>query len=218
MQKPYHSIPPRRSAIRTTTTQHVTIPDIEEDERYYLARPMPRSALRYRDAQGHEVIQRGKQRLVIHTEEPPPTTEAHPSRRSRTPAILGGMVAMLVLILLINWLAGLWTAYQLNAQYGFPRTWQTDVVVGHHDSATHPSHFLIENLSGHIIILEIPGEDVSHARIYSGPTLSGPDAASIPVTGSFQDRNGDGKPDLILHIGDQTLVYLNDGIEFKPQS
>jgi len=27
--------------------------------------------------------------------------------------------------------------------------------------------------------------------------------------------NGDGKPDLLLHVQDQTIVFLNDGTQFK---
>jgi hypothetical protein len=37
-----------------------------------------------------------------------------------------------------------------------------------------------------------------------------------PVTGEVRDVNGDGKPDLIVHIQDQTLVFINDGTEFRP--
>jgi len=29
--------------------------------------------------------------------------------------------------------------------------------------------------------------------------------------------NGDGKVDMIVHIGDKQIIYLNDGTQFKPQ-
>ncbi len=93
-----------------------------------------------------------------------------------------------------------------------------DAVVGHGDSADHPSHFIFLNLSGHVIIIELPGGDVSHAKIYAGPTIFTDDAASVPITGEFKDVNGDGKIDLIVHIQDQRIIYLNDGSQFKPQS
>jgi len=57
-----------------------------------------------------------------------------------------------------------------------------------------------------------------HARIYSGPTLFSDNGDSIPVTLEFSDVNGDGKIDMIVHIGDQKIVYLNDGTQFKPQA
>ena len=31
------------------------------------------------------------------------------------------------------------------------------------------------------------------------------------------DVNGDGKVDMIVHVGDQKIVYLNDSTQFKPQ-
>ena len=42
-------------------------------------------------------------------------------------------------------------------------------------------------------------------------------ATQTPVTLEFYDVNGDGKVDMIVHVGDQKIVYLNDGTQFKPQ-
>jgi hypothetical protein len=110
-----------------------------------------------------------------------------------------------------------WTNHQLDAAYGFPRTYQTDAVVGHADSSDHPSHFLFLNLHGQVLIIELPAGNPAHARTYVGPTLLTDHASSVPVTGEFKDVNGDGKIDLIVHIGDQRLIYLNDGTQFKLQ-
>ncbi len=99
----------------------------------------------------------------------------------------------------------------------FPRTYQTDQVVGHQDSTDHPSHFIFLNLNGHVLIIELPAGDSSHAKIYQGPTLITDNASSVPVTGEFKDVNGDGKIDMIVHIGDQRIIYLNDGTQFKLQ-
>ncbi len=104
-----------------------------------------------------------------------------------------------------------------NHVYGNPLTYQTDQVVGHGDSTDHPTHFIAINLNSRITIIEIPGGDTSHARIYSGPTLYSDNGNSIPVTLEFKDVNGDGKVDMIVHIGDKRIIYLNDGTEFKPQ-
>ena len=36
------------------------------------------------------------------------------------------------------------------------------------------------------------------------------------MTLSFKDVNGDGKLDMLVHIQDQTFVFLNDGTQFRP--
>jgi hypothetical protein len=79
------------------------------------------------------------------------------------------------------------------------------------------THFIAINLNSHITIIEIPGGDNAHARIYSGPTLYSDNGNLTPVTLEFKDVNGDGKVDMIVHVGDQSIVYLNDGTQFKPQ-
>src|SRR6266487_4661311 len=43
--------------------------------------------------------------------------------------------------------------------YGYPRTYQTDAVVGHGDSLAHPSHFIAINLDGHLEVIELSGGD-----------------------------------------------------------
>jgi hypothetical protein len=101
--------------------------------------------------------------------------------------------------------------------YGYPRTYQTDAVVGHNDSAAHPSHFIAINLNGHTTIIEFPGGDTTHATIIAGPTDVGPDAASDPVTLTFKDVNSDGRPDMIITInGTSRTVYINDHGTFRP--
>src|SRR5712692_10656797 len=157
----------------------------------------PTGARRWVDTKGNQVIQRGNQRFVIHDELPP-------KRRVHWVLILWiGMLSMLAFYLLWNWGTTWWTDHQLYATYGFPRTYQTDQVVGHADSTDHPSHFIALNLNGHIEVIEFPGGDGSHARIYIGPQLFGDNAILTPVTLSFKDVNGDGKPDLLLHVQDQ---------------
>jgi hypothetical protein len=179
------------------------------EDRLYRPTPAHSSARRYTDAQGRQVIEQGKQRLIIHKNQPP--------RRLHWAFFLG--IGMLLTLLL--WLGGQWAitgiqAHNADAQYGYPRFWQTDAVVGHEDSAAHPSHFLFENLHGQVIVIEIPGGNPAHARIYSGPTLFEPNADQFPVTGSFVDVNGDGRPDMEIHIDGQTIIYLNNGTQFVP--
>jgi hypothetical protein len=183
--------------------------ELEEEESYYTQRPHS-SSVRYTQPR-QQVIQRDNKRIVIHNE-PPPTRKLHWS------FILGlGMLTMLGLwaggSLLLNW----WQNHQLDSTYGMPRTYQTDQVVGNSDSTSHPTHFIAINLNSRITIIEIPGGNSAHARIYSGPTLFSDNGDTIPVTLEFYDVNGDGKVDMIVHVGDQKIVYLNDGTQFKPQ-
>ncbi|MBX5448445.1 hypothetical protein [Thermogemmatispora sp.] len=127
-----------------------------------------------------------------------------------------GMLCMLLLwcllLPLISW--GRTTLDDLR--YGRPRTFQIDAFVGHNEVAGIPSHFIALNLSGHIEIIELPGGDPAHARIYSGPQLYDPDANLVPVTLSFADVNGDHKPDMLIHFQSTRLVYINDGGAFRP--
>ena len=130
-------------------------------------------------------------------------------------------------IVLLFFVAGWWLLIQIGTwwqvtqddwHYGRPRTFQTDAVVGHHDSIANPSHFIAINLNRHILIYEIPGGDASKTVVYRGPTLIGQEEELVPVTLKFQDMNGDGKPDMILVIGESTIVYLNTGSSFKVQN
>jgi hypothetical protein len=183
--------------------------ELEEDDSYYTER-RPTSSVRYTQPR-QQVIQRGNKRIIIHNE-PPPTRKLHWS------LILGvGMLLMLALWVLGSFALSWWQNHQLDSTYGMPRTYQTDQVVGHADSAQHPTHFIAINLNAHITIIEIPGGNSSHARIYSGPTLYSDNGDQTPVTLEFYDVNGDGKVDMIVHLGDQKIIYLNDGTQFKPQ-
>jgi hypothetical protein len=183
----------------------------EEDDDSYYPQRMPTSTRRYVDTRGNPVIQQGNRRIVIHNEPPP-------KKKSHWLLLIGiGMVFMLLLWVGLQMLANWWINHQMDSTYGMPRTYQADQVVGHGDSTDHPSHFIFENLKGHIIIIELPGGDISHARIYSGPTLFSDNAELIPVTAEFKDIHGDGKIDIVLHIQDQRIVFLNDGTQFKPQ-
>lgn len=201
-------------AIRTKASQQTprwgeteeALDEIEDDPHYYPARRAS-SALRYTDQQGNPVLQDGKRRYVLHQQKPPRPV-------SKLFFVGFGMLVMVGLFVSLsavgNWVAGV----QANATYGYPRTWQTDVNVGHESGK---SHFLFENLDGHVFFEEIPeGTDFRHEIVYPVTTLFGPDVASIPVTASFQDVNHDGKLDIILHIGSTNIVYLNTGTGFKP--
>jgi len=196
-----NTIPPRASR-----TQDY---DLEDDDSYYTQRP-PTSAIRYTQPR-QQVFQRGNKRIVIH-DEPPPRKQAH------WLLYIGiGMIATLALWAAFQMLGAWWSQHQLDATYGSPRTYQVDEVVGHADSTDHPTHFIFLNLKGRVVIIELPGGNIAHARIYNGPAIIGDNPEQIPATAEFQDVNGDGRIDLIVHVGNQQFIYINDGTQFKPQ-
>jgi hypothetical protein len=172
---------------------------------------MPTSAVRYIDTRGDQVIQRGNRRFVIHDEPPP--------RHRRRPhwLVISGlsMIVMLLLWWLLSLAPGWWTEHQLDATYEFPRVSQADAVVYPGDSAAHPSHYLFLNLNGTVLIIELPHGDSAKARIYKGPTLFSDNADQIPVTGEFRVVNS--KLELLVHIQDRVILYLNNGTQFIPQ-
>jgi hypothetical protein len=172
---------------------------------------IPTSARAYVTRSGQQVYEQGNRRVVVHPEPPP-------KQRTHWLVYIGiGMIAMLALWVVLQLLGSWWSAHQSDATYGFPRTYQVDQVVGHDDSTDHPSHFVFLNLKGRVVIFELPGGNVARASIYNGPAIIGDNPAQIPVTAEFEDVNNDGKIDMIVHVGNQQIVYLNDGTQFKPQ-
>ncbi|HLI70671.1 MAG TPA: hypothetical protein VKV19_13010 [Ktedonobacteraceae bacterium] len=140
------------------------------------------------------------------------------SRRRLEPLILVNVGALMMLVL---WLLGTqvfaWGASALNTlRYGYPRSYQIDAVVGHQDSPTSPSHFMAINLHGRVEVIEWPGGDASHARIYLGPQLVGPGADQQPVTLRFADVNGDHRPDMIVGVQNTQIIWINTGSSFRP--
>lgn len=169
----------------------------------------PTSAIRYPDSQGQPRYTRD-----IYA-------QAKPTRLLRPRSIVKPLVWSLVIVsvMVLGWIAltqlGTWWTNQQNQwAFGYPRLYQTDAVVGHGDSPRHPSHFIALNLNQQILVIEIPGGDASKAKIYIGPTLIGDGQDLIPVTVSFEAGAKPGKPDMYLHIGDQVIVFLNDGQKF----
>ena len=125
------------------------------------------------------------------------------------PGMAVGMMLAVVLVMLAQWLIG-WAGNTWNdLHYGYPRTYQIDAVVGHQDSAAHPSHFLALNLQGQVEILEFPGGDVAHTKVYVGPQLSGPEAALLPVTLRFVTPAHASLPNMVVIVGSSQFVFVN---------
>lgn len=139
-------------------------------------------------------------------------------RRIKHPLLyLGvGMLAMLAL-----WVLGSMVVTGISTKlddmtYGYPRTFQTNAVVGHNgDSAASPSHFIFLNLNRHVEVIEIPAGDPTKMRVYIVTTLFGDNDDLTPITGYFKDVNHDGKPDMIIKIQDSRIVFLNENGAFR---
>ncbi len=127
-------------------------------------------------------------------------------------ALVVMLLGWMVLSAVTNW----WQVTQDDWRYGRPRTFQTDAVVGHNDSAAQPSHFIALNLNRHVEIIEFPGGDATKAKVYIGPVLVGPGQDLAPVTLSFRDVNGDGKLDMIVNVQGSHFVFINANGAFRP--
>jgi hypothetical protein len=133
--------------------------------------------------------------------------------------ILGvGMLLMWALWLVLMQLNTMWQSYQQDVAYGRPRLFETTAVVGQNDSDGSPSYFFAVNVNGRIGLIELPGGDYTKSRIYMGPSLFGDGKELTPVTLEFKDVNGDGKKDMVIHMGTEILVMINTGTGFRPQN
>ncbi len=134
----------------------------------------------------------------------------------KTLAIAAG-VAVFALVAYLGVSAALdWSRVKLDdLQYGRPRTVQMDAYVGHNESEGMPSHFIAMNLNRRVTIVQLPGGDTTQASVILGPYLFGQGEDLTPVELNAQDVNGDQKPDLVVSVKNEQLLYLNDGASFK---
>ena len=110
-----------------------------------------------------------------------------------------------------------WQRHLDDITYGYPRTYQVDVNVGHGDPDHPQSHFIALNLHGVIEVVEIPGDPTRHKPyLYIIVHLAMDGADLVPATLSFRDMNGDGKPDMLVFVDGTFWVYFNNGTLFVP--
>jgi hypothetical protein len=129
---------------------------------------------------------------------------------------IGMLLALALVVLLhmaLNWISVTWD----DVHYGRPRTSQVDAFVGHETTGI-PSHFIALNLRGRIEILEFPGGDATHARVYLGPQLYGDNADLVPVTLRFVDTRHDHHPDMVVVFGENHIVFRNEQGTFRPST
>jgi hypothetical protein len=102
-----------------------------------------------------------------------------------------------------------------DLRYGRPRTTQLDAFVGHEETNGQPTHLMAINLNRQVMVIELPGGEAAKARTLSGPYLFGANEELTPLQLHLQDLDGDGKPDLLLDIRQEQLVYLNRDGAFR---
>jgi len=131
------------------------------------------------------------------------------------------IAGILVLYIVLN-IGGSWIQHTRDDwTYGNPRTYQTDSNVGHGSPQAPMSHFIAENLTGQVLVIEIPGGEPGKAHIYQITTLAH-GSNDTPVTVSFKDLNADGKLDLLVAIGEPdnplfVVMLFNNGQTFVPK-
>jgi hypothetical protein len=114
---------------------------------------------------------------------------------------------------LVAWGGRVWD----DLSYGYPRTFQTDGVLGNGDSAANPSHLLALNLKGQILLEVFPEGDASRAKVYVLTQLSGRGSDRNVVTVRLIDPAHTGKPDIVVEVADTVSLLINDGLgNFRP--
>jgi hypothetical protein len=229
----------RKPRTRANTRVSVVADDneLEEDDEYYTTRSHS-SARRYQ-RMPDVITRQGKVNVVEHYHEqplrthrqqlPPPRQregitdevediQLQPQRRFHPLVWIGTFCIFLILGWFgLNAVTTWYQGVQNDWTYGKERHFEINAVVGHSDSATNPSHFTAENNNGQIMVIELPGNHVSKAKIYQIETVPG-NVGNPPVKISFQDLNGDGKLDMLVQIGDGSaklyVTLFNNGSEF----
>jgi len=196
--QPYTSVQVRSRAGRPTPT---TIDDVSgEDGDYQQPSRMGTSARRY-------------QQLPTTQQKQLPQSELEKQRLHWLVWAGGALCIMLLGWVGINGLSGWIHDREDDFTYGYPRTYQTDANVGHYGRV---SHFLCLNLHGEIEVIETQPGHPDASKVYVIMVLPA-DQDRVPVTISFQDINGDGKLDGLVHLGGTEIPLYNNGTTFQSQ-
>src|SRR6266699_4216091 len=206
-------LPPEEIAYLTTRSRY-TAPAahsyvvIDEEGQDVYTRPQTRTSTRRYNLAPYS-HGRGERR----TEELP--------RQGKHPLFYIGICLVIVVVFL--------TAYTLippalqkwhdDSMYGYPRTFQTDVNVGHGGV----EHFIALNNHGTIEVVEIPTNPspTNQPRLYIVTHFVDQGADLIPATVSFSDVNKDGKLDMVVSVYNGTnpseYFLFNNGATFVPK-
>lgn len=108
--------------------------------------------------------------------------------------------------------AGVWID---DLRYGRPRTVQLSSFVGHGEESGQPTHFLAMNLNRRVVVWELPGGDAAKTRTLQGPYLFGANEHLTPILLRVEDMDADGRPDLVIGVKDEEIIYINSGDSFR---
>jgi hypothetical protein len=166
-------------------------------------------AITSRDLRSTEAARRPRPTTVI--------TIPHQRRRASALPSANAFVYLVTLVLALFVANALfspifaWGKIKLDdMKYGRPRTVQTSAFVGHDEANGLPSHFVAMNLDRRVVIMEMPGGDPAKARTIVGPYLFGAGEDLTPVQLRFSDVNGDQRPDMLVSVKQEEMVYIND--------
>lgn len=166
-------------------------------------------AITSRDLRSKEAARRPKTTTVI--------TIPHSRRRVSALPTTNAFVYLITLVLALFVANALfspivsWGKIKLDdMKYGRPRTVQMSAAVGHDEVNGMPSHFVAMNLERRVVIMEMPGGDPAKARTIVGPYLFGAGEDLTPVQLRFEDVNADQRPDMLVSVKQEEMVYIND--------
>lgn len=198
-----HAMPAANPAAAPTTRRQLFAPVRRAQEEVTPTRPQPT-----RQSQSHVNSQT--------SQAAPSTKNAEKVVQAKAVAIMAGLSIAAIALYAVISMAVEWAQIKLDdLQYGRPRTYQMDAYVGQNEAEGAPSHFIAMNLNRRITILQMPGGDSAKVSTIIGPYLFGQGEDLTPVQMSAQDVNGDGRPDLVVSVKNEQLLYLNDGAAFK---
>lgn len=123
------------------------------------------------------------------------------------------VVAVAYVVLLFA--SGRATIWLDDLRYGRPRTMQIEGLVGHNEATGNPTRFVAMNLDRRVVVMELPGGDASKTQILQGPYLFGADEHLTPVRLQLNDVNGDTRPDLIISVKNEEIIYINAGETYR---
>jgi hypothetical protein len=179
----------------------------------------PRSILRYRPIEADVVPDIWTHPTATRhstTQQSQPVIATPASSSSLALATIAGLGMGLMLMLILAGQSFVsWAHLTLDDwQYGRPRTFQMDAFVGQ-EQAGQPSHFLAINNHGQVEIIDLPGNDPAHARLFLGPHLTGVNADLIPVTLRFLDPQHTHRPDMVVQCGTISVLFRNQQGTFQ---
>ncbi|GIV97133.1 MAG: hypothetical protein KatS3mg057_1790 [Herpetosiphonaceae bacterium] len=128
----------------------------------------------------------------------------------------GTVVLTALLLVTVFALSNGWAQTKIDdLRYGRPRMDTLTAFVGHEQVNGLPTQLIALNLNRQVMVVEFPGGDPSQMRTIVGPYLFGQQEDLTPVTLDMRDLNGDQRPELLVIVKNEILVYINEPDGFR---